>query len=40
MPLKEGLGLWCVMPLPTIFQLYRGRIQTHNINGDRHRLLR
>jgi len=19
-----GLGLWCLMPLPTIFQLYRG----------------
>ena len=21
---KLGLGLWCLMPLPTIFQLYRG----------------
>ena len=39
MPLKEGLGLWCLVPLPAVFQLYRGRIRAHSISGGGRRLL-
>jgi hypothetical protein len=32
---KEGLGLWCLMPLSTISQLYRGsQINNLLINND------